>query len=181
MTRDQLTDAAMFGMGITVGDQHVPLEEIYVTKQLPLYVCHKKVRALEIRSIGHYSTDQNEKLRRQVTFADPAFLPIDVPGEMFARYTPMPGDYYVVYEDGYASFSPRKAFLEGYSPESEMDVVQSIDNLLRLSFESDAVLKNLLPNVLRRAKAEIEALRANPLHVVNPGSLKNEKADPDQA
>jgi len=27
----------------------------------------------------------------------------------------MPGDYYVVYEDGYKSISPAKAFEEGYT------------------------------------------------------------------
>jgi hypothetical protein len=34
--------------------------------------------------------------------------------EMTARYVPQIGDYYVVYSDGYASFSPAKAFEEGY-------------------------------------------------------------------
>jgi hypothetical protein len=37
--------------------------------------------------------------------------------EIFARYVPVPGDFYVVYADGYQSFSPRKAFLEGYTRE----------------------------------------------------------------
>lgn len=33
---------------------------------------------------------------------------------MIERFTPVIGDYYVVYDDGYASFSPKKAFEEGY-------------------------------------------------------------------
>ena len=42
------------------------------------------------------------------------------PGDkFFARGTPSLGDYYVVYGDGYASWSPRKAFEEGYAKISE--------------------------------------------------------------
>jgi hypothetical protein len=33
---------------------------------------------------------------------------------MTARMTPKPGDFWVVYDDGYHSLSPRKAFIEGY-------------------------------------------------------------------
>jgi hypothetical protein len=33
---------------------------------------------------------------------------------MFSRYRPVVGDYYVVYDDGYASISPRQAFESGY-------------------------------------------------------------------
>lgn len=92
-----------------------------MTKELPLYISHKKVRALEIRAIGNYAYEplpearMDARLIRQVVFADPAFPSIMVNEDLFKRYTPMPGDYYVVYEDGYCSFSPRKAFLEGYT------------------------------------------------------------------
>lgn len=34
---------------------------------------------------------------------------------LVSRSIPQLGDYYVVYEDGYASWSPAKAFEEGYS------------------------------------------------------------------
>ncbi len=34
---------------------------------------------------------------------------------MFARFVPQQGDYLVIYEDGYMSFSPAKAFEDGYS------------------------------------------------------------------
>ena len=36
------------------------------------------------------------------------------PENMTARYTPVVGDFWVVYEDGYQSISPRTAFLDGY-------------------------------------------------------------------
>lgn len=77
--------------------------------EMPVYTSHKKVRALEIATVaGH-----------DIGFFGADFPPLHCKPEMFARYTPMPGDFYVVYEDGYASFSPRKAFLEGYTPEGQ--------------------------------------------------------------
>jgi hypothetical protein len=33
---------------------------------------------------------------------------------MTARYTPVPGDYWVIYDDGYQSISPRAQFEAGY-------------------------------------------------------------------
>lgn len=36
------------------------------------------------------------------------------PDGMTARYTPVVGDFWIVYPDGYQSLSPRKAFVEGY-------------------------------------------------------------------
>jgi hypothetical protein len=93
-----------------------------MTKELPLYTCHKKVRALEIRTIGNYSYEPSPEARlvREVVFADPDYPPLKLDESLFARYVPMPGDYYVVYEDGYASFSPRTVFLEGYTPEGQI-------------------------------------------------------------
>jgi hypothetical protein len=40
---------------------------------------------------------------------------ISAPGNIFARGTPEPGDYIVRYDDGYMSWSPKKAFEEGYT------------------------------------------------------------------
>ena len=34
--------------------------------------------------------------------------------DMTRRFTPSAGDFWVVYDDGYQSLSPRKAFVEGY-------------------------------------------------------------------
>ena len=36
-------------------------------------------------------------------------------GYHVSRYMPKPGDYFVVYDDGYESYSPAKAFEEGYT------------------------------------------------------------------
>ena len=81
---------------------------------LPRWKCHKIVRAAPIRAI--YPTEG----AGWIIYLDggpspdgyPSFF---VPSAMFARYVPVPGDYYVVYDDDYESVSPRKAFEEGYS------------------------------------------------------------------
>jgi len=76
-----------------------------VSAEMPRYKSHKIVWALEIASVdGH-----------RLTFKEPGYSPIDAPAEMFTRYTPVPGDRYMVYPDGYKSFSPKQAFEDGYT------------------------------------------------------------------
>jgi hypothetical protein len=79
--------------------------------EMPRYVSHKKVWALEIDAVGPATPS------RSLRFRDKGYAPINAPAVMFARYVPVPGDFYVVYADGYKSFSPRKAFLDGYKRE----------------------------------------------------------------
>lgn len=83
------------------------------TSNMPLYECHKQVHALEIASVGNYKNNpEMGRLIRTVNFTDGTSR--DLTDDIFRRYLPQPGDFYVVYEDGYESFSPRKAFLDGY-------------------------------------------------------------------
>ena len=84
--------------------------------EMPRYVSHKKVWALEIDTVAIPKMgDTHVVSHRKLSFRDTGYAPIEVPAEMFSRYVPVPGDFYVVYADGYKSFSPRKAFLEGYT------------------------------------------------------------------
>ena len=80
-------------------------------KEFPLYQSHKKVRALEINNLEVHIDEGTAKL----TFADKSYDSITISLAMITRYVPISGDFYVVYEDSYESFSPRKAFLEGYT------------------------------------------------------------------
>jgi hypothetical protein len=75
--------------------------------EMPRYQAHKIVAALEIAEICDNA----------VSFKDEGFdeAAILVDRKMFARYTPVAGDFLVEYADGYQSFSPRKAFLDGYT------------------------------------------------------------------
>lgn len=71
---------------------------------LPLYVCHKKVRAAEIDGIS---------LTGVLHLKDLGFMPMSRP--WLDKHNPEVGGYFVVYEDGYQSYSPKKAFEDGYS------------------------------------------------------------------
>jgi len=79
---------------------------------MPRYQCHKQVWALEIRYINRETPG---KVR--LTFIDKDYEPLtfDESDPLFARYNPIQRDFYVVYDDGYASISPRDAFLAGYT------------------------------------------------------------------
>lgn len=79
--------------------------------EMPRYVSHKKVWALEIDAVSETADAAGA---RMLSFRDKGYAKMRAPLEMFSRYAPVPGDFYVVYADGYKSFSPRKAFIEGY-------------------------------------------------------------------
>lgn len=72
---------------------------------LPLYQCHKRVRAAKIVSIDY----AGYRLR----IGDG--VEIFVGEEFLTKHSPQEGGYYVRYEDGYASFSPAEAFEKGYT------------------------------------------------------------------
>ena len=80
-------------------------------KPLPLYRCHKEVRALKIEEL-QYDSMSGSYLAIP---AESGYAPIVLDIEFMRRHRPEVGGYYVVYADGYASFSPAKAFEEGYS------------------------------------------------------------------
>lgn len=74
------------------------------------YRCHKEVSALTISKVF-----QSSGLGATVWFEETPGNGMYLPPEMFARYSPVPGDYLMFYDDGYKSFSPKKAFEEGYT------------------------------------------------------------------
>jgi len=78
----------------------------------PRYKCHKEVEAFQI---VHVAEDAHEGGWRAVDVREEGFGPVICPSEMFVRYSPVPGDYIVFYEDGYKSFSPQAAFESGYT------------------------------------------------------------------
>lgn len=77
--------------------------------RLPRWQSHKIVHAAKITMID------GQRLSLFLPGEDSPRIVI-APHNMFARYMPVPGDYYVVYEDGYASISPKQAFEAGYHP-----------------------------------------------------------------
>lgn len=79
---------------------------------MPRYQCHKKVWALKIAGI---SLPQNEAGDAELAFAEQGYAPMLMPRSWLDKHNPEVGGYYVVYDDGYKSYSPSKAFDEGYA------------------------------------------------------------------
>lgn len=93
-----------------------------VGREMPRYRCHKEVWALKIIEVIHKpnpdTTGQSAASSYGATIvpAEPGYAAFDVPPEYVNKHQPEAGGYYVVYADGYASYSPAKAFEEGYTP-----------------------------------------------------------------
>jgi len=79
--------------------------------EMPKYKCFKEVHALKILGI---SLPQNAALDAELAFEQP-FAPKLMQREWLDKHNPEVGGYLVVYKDGYESFSPAKAFEEGYT------------------------------------------------------------------
>ena len=71
------------------------------------YKCHKEDHAGKITSITIH------QMGAELVLEDGQKL--DVPTSWLNRHDPKAGGYYVLYEDGYASWSPSQAFENGYT------------------------------------------------------------------
>ena len=80
-------------------------------RKLPEYRSHKKVRALKIARIyrGHDGYAYFEPVEE-------GYADVKLDPQYVTKHDPQAGGYYVVYEDGYESWSPAEAFESGYSP-----------------------------------------------------------------
>lgn len=91
-----------------------------VVAEMPKYKCHKEVWALKIKEIVR-DTDVAQKENREtdgsamITPEESAFAPLKVNHEYMRKHKPEVGGYYVLYKDGYKSFSPAEAFEDGYT------------------------------------------------------------------
>lgn len=77
---------------------------------LPQYKCHKVVRAAKItgfRQNGNH--DMPDMLLGEI-----GCIAVELP-HWHAKHKPQAGGYYVVYDDGYTSYSPAAAFESGYT------------------------------------------------------------------
>lgn len=83
--------------------------------ELPEYQCHKKVRALKIAEINEIQSSGESGKKWVITPSDEGYGPIGVSDEYVQKHKPKVGGYYVVYEDGYKSFSPAEPFESGYT------------------------------------------------------------------
>lgn len=113
-----------------------------VAAELPRYRCHKEVWALKIADVirvqeptfdkpvckgavalgtacGHCERccwrAEHSNPGVVMVPADQRYARFTLPVEYLQKHNPVAGGYYVVYDDGYKSFSPAAAFEEGYA------------------------------------------------------------------
>ena len=85
------------------------MSEKYLKSDLNEYQCHKKVKALRIDNIQY---QDNNDIAFSACNQD---WVVTVNQAYMDKFKPEVGGYYVLYVDGYQSYSPAKAFDEGYS------------------------------------------------------------------
>ena len=89
-------------------------------QEMPMYQSHKKVWALKIKEII-FDVVLAQKENREtddsatITPEEDGYAPFKVNYEYIEKHNPKTGGYYVVYKDGYKSWSPAEAFEEGYT------------------------------------------------------------------
>ena len=83
--------------------------------EMPKYRSHKTVWALKIAAIEprRLKPDQEDDGAMLITPEEPGYAPFWVDLGYVRRHNPQVGGYYVVYADGYKSWSPAQAFEEG--------------------------------------------------------------------
>lgn len=80
---------------------------------LDKYKCHKEVWAAKISNITGETDGDGNTISCSIFFENGNSKNID--NEYIERHQPQIGGYYVVYADGYKSYSPQKPFEEGYT------------------------------------------------------------------
>ncbi len=79
--------------------------------EMPCYRSHKIVHALKIAKLQSGDVDKNTVMFPVETEFEPILLTRDY----VEKHNPQVGGYYIVYEDGYKSWSPAETFESGYT------------------------------------------------------------------
>lgn len=90
------------------------------TAEMPRYKCHKEVWALKIQSVTHNSvlaqlSGNESDGSALIVPEDEGYAEFRVDADYVRKHKPQAGGYYVVYGDGYKSYSPAEPFESGYS------------------------------------------------------------------
>lgn len=90
-----------------------------IQAKMPKYKSHKTVYALKIQGIDFGNGENGAEITPQ----EPGYAPFRVSQEYVDKHQPKTEGYYVIYKDGYKSWSPAEAFEDGY------DLISSDDKL----------------------------------------------------
>ncbi len=122
------------------------------SREMPRYQSHKEVLALKIKSINEGVS--NDKFA-ELVFEESGYAPLYVSADWFYSRKPQEGGYYVVYKDGYSSFSPAKAFDEGYVPTGGL----TVDVRQLMTFYGCSTISELLTEQQNHVKQLQERLK----------------------
>lgn len=100
----------------------------YQKANIPEFKCHKTVKAFKILSISPNPVDSCSALYGCLNAKSIAVFPSE---QYMAKHKPVQGGYYVLYEDGYESYSPAKAFEDGYAVEGNKAAPGESEELLQ--------------------------------------------------
>jgi hypothetical protein len=137
------------------------LAESQARREMPWYQCHKLVHALKIKHIVSHIDGGAE-----ITPQEEEYAGFVVDAEYMRKHVPSSGGYYVVYADGYKSFSPAEAFEQGYTTCERTDPPMcSITSLLceasrRLTAEMETTPCNQTRAAQHAVKTALEVLDA---------------------
>lgn len=82
---------------------------------MPRWKCHKEVNAFKIREIKMIGEPPVNSTDQRAMLVSTDGGSVIVTAEYIRKHRPQIGGYYVLYEDGYHSFSPAAAFESGYA------------------------------------------------------------------
>lgn len=101
-----------------------------VSVEMPKYRSHKEVWALKIKSIVRDGEGENRESDGSaiITPEEEGYAPFRVEGDYLHKHKPQVGGYYVVYKDGYKSFSPAEAFEDGNTLIKETTFLERLIN-----------------------------------------------------
>lgn len=131
--------------------------------ELPQYQCHKKVRAAKITGFRQNGNVDMPDLLLGEIGGTVSLLP-----DWHEKHKPLVGGYYVVYEDGYTSYSPAEAFEGGYTSVSQTQgvlntgqpAIKGYRNLSQAEIELMNDIKEAgeqLRNLVHRVQMHIES------------------------
>ena len=84
--------------------------------EMPKYQSHKEVWALKILEVRDDTPpNQESDGSRTIVPADEGYAPFRVERGYVQKHNPKAGGYYVVYKDGYKSWSPAEVFESGHT------------------------------------------------------------------